>query len=334
MTMSFAINGLGRIGRALLRVANQRPEIELVAINDPAPTEALARLIRHDSVHGHFAGRVSIDRGDLVIDGKKIQITHHLVPEDIPWPSTARLVVDSSGLATMRKVAAGHLGRNVEKVLITAIADDADIMVCLGINEGDYQPEHHHVVSNASCTTHCLALLLAVLDRSFGVRQGLMNEVHSYTSDQKLVDGAHKDPRRGRSAAVNIVPTSSRAAQAAMHLLPQLSGRLAGQAIRVPTPNMALLELVVTLDRTATPEALNDSLRGASEDSLRGLLAVSDEPLVSSDHIGDSHSAIVDALSTQVAGDELFRILAWYDNEWGYANRLADLATLIGERLS
>lgn len=334
MTTPFAINGLGRIGRALLRVCRQRPDLELAAINDPAPVDALARLIRHDTVHGPFSGQVVVEGDDLLIDGRTIQVTHHLKRPDIPWPDGVRLVVDSSGRATRRAIAAGHLGRGVEKVLITAIADDADLMVCLGINGDTYHPGQHHVLSNASCTTHCLALLLAVLDRSFGVEQGLMNEVHSYTSDQKLVDAAHIDPRRGRSAAVNIVPTKSLAASAVMRLMPHLSGRLASQAIRVPTPNMALLDLAVQLQRPTTSEAVNGALRQAADGELRGLLAVSDEPLVSSDHVGNPHSAIVDTLSTQQAGDGLFRILAWYDNEWGYANRVADLATLIGEHLS
>ncbi len=333
MTLPFAINGFGRIGRALLRVARQRPGLRLVAINDPAPVDALARLIRHDTVHGRFPGEVTLDNGVLKIDGQPLQVTHHSRPEDIPWPAEVRLVVEASGQATAREIAAGHLRQRVEKVLVSAIAEDADIMVCLGINGDDYRHDRHDVVSNASCTANCLALLLAVLDGAFGVRRGLMNEVHSYTSDQRLVDGAHHDPRRGRAAAVNIVPTFSRAAQAVEQLMPHLRGRLASQAIRVPTPNMALLELVVDLERRADVETVNGELRRAAEGELRGLLAVSDEPLVSSDHIGAPHSAIVDTLSTQMAGDGLFRILAWYDNEWGYAHRLADLATLIGERL-
>ena len=333
MTLPFAINGFGRIGRALLRVARDRPGLRLLAINDPAPVDALARLLRHDTVHGRFPGLVTIERGVLVVDGQPLQVTHHRRPEDIPWPSEVRLVVEASGQATERKIAAGHLRQGVDKVLVTAIAEDADIMVCLGINGDAYRHDRHDVVSNASCTTNCLAMLLAVLDDAFGVRQGLMNEVHSYTSDQRLVDGPHHDPRRGRAAAVNIVPTSSRAAQAVEQLMPHLRGRLAGQAIRVPTPNMALLDLVVHLERATTVEAVNAALRRAADGRLEGLLAVSEEPLVSSDHIGAPHSAVVDALSTQTAGDGLFRILAWYDNEWGYAHRLADLATLIGERL-
>lgn len=333
MTTFFAINGLGRIGRALLRVARQRPDLQLVAINDPAPTASLARLIAHDTVHGRYAGSVTPAEGGLQIDGRFVPVTHQEHPPEIPWPKTARLVIEASGQATTRALAAGHLRRGAEKVLITAIADDVDLMVCLGINQDDYRHGDHHVLSNASCTTNCLALLLAVLDRSFGVRQGMMNEVHSYTSDQRLVDGPHRDPRRGRSAAANIVPTSSRAAQAVEQLMPQLRGRLAAQAIRVPTPNMALLELVVQLHNPATEDSLNEALRQAAAGPLRGLLSVNEDPLVSSDHIGDPHSAIVDALSTQKAGDGLFRILAWYDNEWGYANRLADLSILIGEQL-
>lgn len=338
MSTPFAINGLGRIGRSLLRIARQRPELRLVAVNDPAPLDSMARLITHDTVHGRFDGTVEIRGSGLILDGQPVQVTHEVTPQAIPWPKEARLVVESSGRATRRDVAAGHLGESVQKVLISAIADDVDLMVCLGINESSYRGDVHHVVSNASCTTNCLALLLAVLDEAFGVRQGMMNEVHSYTSDQRLLDGDHWDPRRGRSAAVNIVPTRSRAAAAVDVLMPHLAGRVAAQAIRVPTPNMALLELVVQLDNGAMEQGVtlldvNDAMRQAAAGRLRGLLSVSDEPLVSSDHIGDPHSAIVDTLSTQQAGDGMFRILAWYDNEWGYASRLADLSTLIGEQI-
>ena len=333
MTTSFAINGLGRIGRCLLRIAHRRDDLAVVAINDPTPLDQLARLVARDSIHGRFPATVAAEGNMLCLGERTIPVSHQAETRAIEWPSTARLVVEASGTATGRQQAEGHLRRGVQKVLVSALAE-ADFTVCFGLNHEEYDPNNHHLVSNASCTTQCLGLLVAVLDHGFGIRHGLMNEVHSYTSDQRLVDGPHPDPRRARAAAINIVPTSSRAPAAVARLLPHLEGRLAGGAIRVPTPDVALLELVATLERPADTETINQAFRRAAAGELEGLLAISDEPLVSSDHVGDPHSAIVDTLLTRSLGNgELVRVNAWYDNEWGYAHRLADLASWIGDRL-
>ncbi|MCP4655291.1 MAG: type I glyceraldehyde-3-phosphate dehydrogenase [bacterium] len=334
MRIPFAINGLGRVGRALVRIARRRPELRLVAVNDRADAGTLARLVAHDSVHGRFPGEIEADGGALLIGEDRVEVFRESEVEAIPWDRTpAQIVVEATGAATRRELAARHLRGEVCKVVISALAADTDFMLCLGINSGAYDPDVHHVVSNASCTTNCLALLLDVLHRRFGVRHALMNEVHSYTANQRLVDGIHPDPRRARAAAMNIVPTTTAAPAAAERLLPELQGRIAGQAVRVPTPNVALLDLAATLERPADAAAVNDAFYEMADTKMKGLLAVSDEPLVSTDYIGDPHSAIVDLLLTESIDGELARVVAWYDNEWGYTNRLADLLTLIGGSL-
>lgn len=340
MTTPFAIHGLGRIGRALLRVARDRRELELVAVGDRADAAGLARLIARDSVHGRYPGEIRADGADaLLLDGRRVPVFRATGDGGIPaWETTgARIVVEATGTATSRAAAARHLGGagqdGPEAVIVSALAPDSDLTVCLGAAPIDFDPAKHRVVSNASCTTNCLALLLRVLEDAFGVRHALMNEVHSYTGNQNLVDGVHADPRRGRAAALNIVPTYSAAPAAVERLLPRLAGRLDGQAVRVPTPDVALLDLVATLERPADAPAIHDAFRRAADGELRGLLTVCDEALVSSDHVGDPHSAIVDTGLTQSLGGELVRVAAWYDNEWGYAHRLADLLTLLGEHL-
>ena len=340
MPIPFAINGLGRIGRALTRIAHSRNNLELVAVNDLADSSTLARLLTRDSIHGRFVAEVEADGDRLVLDGRPVRVFQQSDPADIPWQEVgARLVVDATGTSTSRDRAARHLRPNgPEKVLISAISEDADLMMCRGLDGPIYDPELHHVISNASCTTNCLVLLLDVLDREFGVEHALMNEVHSYTGNQNLVDGNHPDPRRGRSAAVNIVPTHTAAPWAAQQLLPSLRGRVEGIAVRVPTPNVALLDLVARVGKSVAEEEVAASFREAAGGRLKGLLAVSDEPLVSTDYIGEPYSAIVDlGLIQQVSnpddpdGRSMLRVTAWYDNEWGYAHRLADLVALIGE---
>nr|XP_061797903.1 glyceraldehyde-3-phosphate dehydrogenase-like [Nerophis lumbriciformis] len=334
MSLPFAINGLGRIGRALVRIAEHRPELELVAVNDLLEPSALARLLRRDSVHGAFSGEVVAADGALEINGRRV--TAHCVaqPARIDWSASgARVVVEASGRATADRLAAEHLGGSVDKVVVSAIAEQADVTLCLGINQAEYVPRVHHVVSNASCTTNCLALLLQVLDQSFGVASALISEVHSYTADQRLVDGGHPDPRRGRAAAINIVPTRTAAPAAVERLLPRLAGRLAGHAVRVPTPNVALLDVVARLERPPRTSDIAEAFRTAAENDLQGFLAVSDEELVSSDLVGESHSAVVDLPLLSRAGGDLYRVMAWYDNEWGYAARLADLLTIMGRKL-
>jgi glyceraldehyde 3-phosphate dehydrogenase len=333
MSIPFAINGFGRIGRCLARLATAHPALELCAINDLAPTATLANLLRRDSVHGSALFEIAIeDEGTLRINGRAVAVFHEPDAAAIPWQKTrAKIVVEATGRSTDRAAAARHLRPgNPDRVLISAVAEDADLTICLGINEKSFDSQLHQVLSNASCTTNCLALLLQVLHREFGVEAALMNEAHSYTANQALVDGHHPDPRRGRAAAVNIVPTTTAAPQAVESLLPELRGRIVGQAIRVPTPDVALLDLVAQLKVPVSREQLRSAFRNAAQGSLLGLLAICEEPLVSSDFIGDSHSAIVDLDLLQTVGQALVRVVAWYDNEWGYAARLADLLTLIG----
>lgn len=334
MSTRFGINGLGRIGRCLFRIAHDRPELKLAAANDIAAAPRLAALLQRDSVHGRFAAAVEAPAGGgLVAGGRAVALSHQADPADIPWSEGIALVVDATGKNTSRERAARHLReRGPQQVIVSAVSEDADLMICLGINEADYDPRRHRVISNASCTTNCLALLLKVLDRSFGVEKALMNEVHSYTANQSLVDGMHDDPRRGRAAAINIIPTYSAAAGACERLMPALRGRLQSQAIRVPTPDVALLDLVAELSRPADTEALHAAFREAAGGELHGLLAVSGEMLVSSDFVGDRHSAVVDTTLTQQVGGRLVRVMAWYDNEWGYAHRLADLLSYLGAK--
>ncbi len=288
--------------------------------------------LRRDSVHGAFARPVlAVGEDQLLIAGRAIPVSHQADPAAIPWPEDLAVVVEATGKNTGRAQAARHLrAAGPRQVVVSAVAEDADVMLCLGINQGDYDPRRHQVISNASCTTNCLALLLKVLHRSFGVERAMMNEVHSYTANQSLVDGGHEDLRRGRAAAINIIPTYSAAPGACEKLLPELRGRLQGQAVRVPTPDVALLDLVAELARPADTAALHAAFAEAAGGELRGLLALSDEMLVSSDFIGDPHSAVVDTTLTQQVGGRLVRVMAWYDNEWGYAQRLADLLLFLG----
>lgn len=341
MPTPFAINGFGRIGRALARIAHERSDLQWVAVNDLAPASVLARLLARDSVHGPFAGQVEATGDALIVDGRRIPVFRRDAPADVPWQETAAaIVVEATGTATRRDDAARHLRPGgPSKVVISAISDDADWMTCRGIDGAPFDPESHHVISNASCTTNCLVLLLDVLRRDFGLRHALMNEVHSYTGNQNLMDGNHDDPRRGRAAAVNIIPTHTAAPSAAQRLIPELKGRVEGIAVRVPTPNVALLDLVARLERPAAAHEVRTAFRRQAAGRLKGLLAVSDEPLVSSDYIGDGHSAVVDSTLIQTLDSpdaeasegSLVRVVAWYDNEWGYARRLADLVAQIGE---
>lgn len=337
----FAIHGFGRIGRALARAAQGSSEgaspVRLVAVNDLAPVEQLARLLARDSVHGRFPADVAVEDQALRIGDRLVQVFSEPDPAAIPWQGTpARVVVDCSGGAV-----SGGGGRHLRadgprKVLVSALASEVDLTLCRGVNDAAFDTGSHHVVSAASCTTNCLALVLQVLHRAFGVRQALMNEVHSYTGNQNLVDGAHEDPRRARAAALNIVPTSTAAPAAVEAILPELAGRLVGQAVRVPTPDVALLDLVATLERPADLDAVRAAYVEAASGPLQGLLATSDEPLVSTDHVGDRHSAVVDLPLVQhlpspdADGQPLVRVVAWYDNETGYSHRLAELVGLLG----
>jgi glyceraldehyde 3-phosphate dehydrogenase len=331
MSIRFAINGVGRIGRALIRVASQRPGLDLVAVNDLANAEQLAMLLAHDSLHGKFPGEVGCAGEALSIDGRMVEAFQEPDSAKIPWLDTApTIVVDSTGLAKERQIAARLLREPIKKVLVSANAEDLDLTLCMGINQASYQPDRHHLISGASCTTNCLAPMLHVLDQQFGVEHGIFNTVHSYNNDQRLLSFPHSDPRRARAAALNMIPTTTSASQALLRILPDLEGRVDGFAVRVPTPNVSLIDLVVTLRSRPSVDEINQAYSAAATGALRGTLRATDEQLVSSDYLGDPHSAIVDLPLTSEVGQRLYRIVAWYDNEWGHASRLADLLELLG----
>jgi glyceraldehyde 3-phosphate dehydrogenase len=337
MPLRFGINGFGRIGRALLRIAHGNPALEVVAVNDVVPAPVLARLLARDTVHGPFGVPVAGEDGALVVGGRRIPVFAEPDPAWIPWEREGvEAVVEATGRFLGRARAAGHLGGSVRTVVLSANADPADpadATVCLGVNEEGLDLSRHAVVSSASCTTYCLALVAKVLHEAFGVRRALMSTVHSYTENQRLLDLPHPDPRRSRAAAQNIIPTGTTATEAVGLLLPELGGRIEGFAVRVPTPVVALLDLAAELGTDTSAEAVRQAFRAAAAGGLRGFLGVTEEELVSSDFVNDPHSAVVDLPLIQVAGNRLARVVAWYDNEWGYANRLADLLGLLATRI-
>lgn len=335
MSIPYAINGLGRIGRALVRVARQHPQLRLVAVNDLAEPSVLARLLGRDSVHGRFPGEVTHEAEALWVDGQRVPVSAAATPADIPWPDEpGLLVVEATGAVTVA-AARDHLP-GAERVVLAWNPDAADLplvdaVLCLGINEASFDPGRHRLISNSSCTTNCIAPIVAVLHRAFGIRHGMVNTVHGYTPNQMLLDGArgkgsHVEPRRGRAAPINLIPVTSRAAEAVGWVLPELAGRLDGFGVRVPVANAALLDLVLELERPASLEAAVDRLRDAAAGELAGILKVTDEELVSTDYVGETASAVVDLpLLQSLDGGHMLRVVAWYDNEWGYANRLAEL---------
>jgi glyceraldehyde 3-phosphate dehydrogenase len=334
--LRFAINGFGRIGRALLRIAWTRERLEVAAINDVVPVSQLAPLLARDSVHGPFGVPVAVQDGDLVVEGRRIPFFQEADPERVPWMDVP-IVVEATGRFLRRSRAAAHLRDGVRVVLLSANGDPvepADATFCLGIGDLSWAPERQPVISNASCTTNCLALMAKVLHDAFGVRRALMSTVHSYTENQRLLDLPHPDPRRSRAAAVNIIPTSTTAARAVGLILPELAGRVDGFAVRVPTPAVALLDLVADLEREASAEAVRAAYRVAAAGGMAGLLGVTEEELVSSDFVGDPRSAVVDLPLIQVVDGRMVRVVAWYDNEWGYANRLADLLERLHPRMT
>ena len=335
MPLRYAINGLGRVGRALLRAARGRPDLELVAINDLVPASILARLIARDTVHGRYPGTVEATSAGLLLDGREVPVLGLAEPAGIPWDRHGvDVVVEATGRFTRRGSAAGHLERDVGHVVLSANADlrdPADVTICLGVNGAALDPEKHQVISNASCTTNYITLVTQVLAVDFGVRRALMSTVHPYTENQRLLDAAHADPRRARAAALNVIPTPTTAPGALAELVPSLAGRIEGLAIRVPTAAVAMLDLTVELKRDASKETLAEEFRRAAAGPLDGLLGVTDEDLVSSDFIDDPRSAVVDLRLLQVADRRLARIVAWYDNEWGYAHRLAELLGRLAE---
>jgi glyceraldehyde 3-phosphate dehydrogenase len=333
MSPRVAINGFGRIGRQALRAMLERtPEIDIVAVNGRRlEPELSAHLFKRDSTYGSYPGSVDASERSLLVDGRRIELLAETDPARLPWSRLGvEIVVDATGANTERARASAHLAAGASRVVITAPSPDADLTVVLGVNERDYDPDRHRIISNASCTTNCLAPVAKVISEQYGIEHGLMTTIHSYTNDQRLLDGVHKDPRRARAAGQNLVPTTTGAASSLSLVLPELAGRLDGYSVRVPTPTVSLVDLTVRLERATTVESVHAALRDAAAGPLSGILGVSDEPLVSSDFRGDPRSAIVDAPSTLLSGDRLLKLVAWYDNEWGYSCRIADLVRLVG----
>lgn len=332
MSLKVAINGFGRIGRMVLREGLYNGDIEFVALNDLTDPPTLAHLLKYDSVHGALKADISSTDHSIIVDGKEIRIFNEKVPASLPWADLGiETVFECTGLFRERDKTANHLEAGAKKVIISAPAKGPDITVVMGVNEHEYDPQNHHIVSNASCTTNCLAPVCKVLLDSFGIEKGLMTTTHSYTGDQRLLDFPHKDLRRARAAALSMIPTTTGAAEAVSLVLPELKGKLNGMAVRVPTPNVSLVDLVVQLSRSATADEINNALKEAAETSLKGILAFSDEPLVSIDFNGSAVSSTVDGLSTVVVGD-MAKVLAWYDNEFGYSKRLVELALYMAGR--
>ena len=330
------INGFGRIGRQTLKAIIERaPErLEVVAINDLAPTATNAHLFKYDSTYGRYPGEVSAGDGQITVDGRVIKAFSEKDPAALPWKDLGvELVIESTGIFTDATKAKAHLDAGARKVIISAPATNEDVTIVLGVNEAVYDPERHNIVSNASCTTNALALPAKVVWDSFGIERGLMTTVHSYTNDQNVLDVFHKDLRRARSAGLNIIPTSTGAARALSLVIPELKGRFDGFSLRVPTPTVSVIDFVAISSRPVSVESVNAALRAAADGPMNGLLGYTEEPLVSMDFKGDQRSSIIDAQSTLVTGDNLLKVIAWYDNEWGYSCRVADLASFMAERL-
>jgi glyceraldehyde 3-phosphate dehydrogenase len=334
MGLRVAVNGFGRIGRNLFRAVNERGlDIDFVAINDLTDPASLALLLKYDSVHGRYPGTVEVGADGLIVDGEALKVFSERDPADLPWAELGvDVVVESTGFFTKRPGAQKHLDAGAKKVLISAPASDPDITIVFGANDGDYDPAKHHIISNASCTTNSVVPMAKVLDEAFGIDKGLMTTVHAYTGDQNLHDAPHSDPRRARAAAVSIIPTSTGAARAAALALPQLKGKLDGGALRVPIPDGSITDLTLNLGREVTAEEVNAALKAAADGPLKGIMEFSMDPLVSIDIVGNPHSCIVDGLSTQAIGN-LVKVMGWYDNEWGYSNRLAELVVKVGAGL-
>ena len=333
MSIKLGINGFGRIGRMVLRAALKHPDVDVVAINDLTDSETMAYLLKYDSVHGQLQMDVSAQKDSIEIDGKSITIRSVKDPEHWLGRSGCGIAAECTGIFRDREGATKHLTGGARKVIISAPAGDPDITIVMGVNSQQYDPRQHHIISNASCTTNCLAPVAKVLLENFGLSSGLMTTIHSYTGDQRLLDFPHKDLRRARAAALSMIPTTTGAAKAVALVLPELSGKLNGLAIRVPTPNVSLVDLVATVDKSdVTVSDINEALKQASEESLSGILGYSDAPLVSIDYNGSSLSSIVDAPTTYVVGN-MVKVLSWYDNEAGYSHRMVDLAAMVGKEL-
>ena len=335
MTTRVGINGFGRVGRQSLKALIERaPDIEVVAINDLVPVALDALLFKHNSTYGAYPGVVDHTDDLLIVDGRQIRVFQEKDPANLPWGDLGvDIVLESTGLFTSAEKARAHIAAGAQKVIISAPAKGEDITIVLGVNDDKYDPATHHIISNASCTTNCLAPAAKVIHDLVGIEKGLMNTIHSYTNDQRILDVAHKDPRRARSAGQNIIPTTTGAAKALALVIPDLKGKIDGFSLRVPTPTVSVVDFTATVSRETCVEHLNEAFRAAAAGPMKGILGVSDEPLVSMDFKGDSRSSIIDAASTMVLGGNMVKVIAWYDNEWGYSCRVADLVAFVAARM-
>jgi len=335
MPVRVGINGFGRIGRQSLKAMIERtPDVEVVAVNDLVDAEMNALLFKHDSTYGTYSGSVMAGDSSIIIDGREIRILNEKDPANLPWSDLGvEVVLESTGIFTNAEKARAHIDAGARKVIISAPATGEDITIVLGVNEDRYDPEAHDIISNASCTTNCLAPAAKVVNDLLGIERGLMNTIHSYTNDQRILDVAHKDPRRARSAGLNIIPTTTGAAKAVALVIPDLKGKFDGFSLRVPTPTVSIVDFTADVSRATSVEEVNDAFRKAAAGPMDGILGVSDEPLVSSDFRGDSRSSIIDAENTMVMGGTMVKVVSWYDNEWGYSCRVADLIAYVAQRL-
>jgi len=335
MTTRIGINGFGRIGRQSLKAMIERaPDVEVVAVNDLVDAEMNALLFKYDSTYGRFEGDVKAGDKSIIIDGREIKILAEKDPANLPWRDLGvDIVLESTGIFTSAEKARAHIDAGAQKVIISAPAKGEDITIVLGVNDEKYEPANHHIISNASCTTNCLAPAAKVVHDLLTIEHGLMNTIHSYTNDQRILDVAHKDPRRARSAGQNIIPTTTGAAKALALVIPDLKGKFDGFSLRVPTPTVSVVDFTATVRRDTSVEELNEAFRAAAAGPMKGILGVSDEPLVSMDFKGDTRSSIIDGACTMVIGGNMVKVIAWYDNEWGYSCRVADLVALVAARL-
>ncbi|HEX3641929.1 MAG TPA: type I glyceraldehyde-3-phosphate dehydrogenase [Ktedonobacteraceae bacterium] len=335
MAIRVGINGFGRIGRQSLKAILDRHsnDLDVVAINDLTDTKTNAHLLKYDSTYGRFPGEIEATADSLIVNGHKLQVIAQRDPAQIPWEDLGvQIVIESTGFFTDADKAAAHLQAGAKKVIISAPAKGEDLTIVLGVNDHVYDPQKHQIISNASCTTNCLAPTAKVLNDTFGIERGLMNTIHSYTNDQRILDQVHKDLRRARAAAANIIPTTTGAARALALVIPELKGRFDGMSLRVPTVTVSVVDFVITTRKEASVETVNNAFKEAAAGPLKGILDYTEDPVVSTDFRGDAHSSIVDGLSTMVLGGNMIKVIAWYDNEWGYSNRVADLAHFIAQK--
>ena len=333
MAIKVGINGFGRIGRNAFRAAMGNPDVEIIAVNDLTDAETLAHLLKYDSIHGKLNAEVKVENDSILVNGKPIKVLAERDPAALPWGTLGvQVVVESTGRFTDADKAAAHIKAGAKKVIISAPAKGEDLTIVMGVNEEKYDPAKHNILSNASCTTNCLAPMAKIVHETFGIKHGMMTTVHSYTNDQQILDLPHKDLRRARAAGLSIIPTTTGAAKAVALVLPELKGKLNGFALRVPTPNVSITDLVAEMEKPVTAEEVNAALKAAANGPLKGILEYCDEPLVSKDFNGKAHSCIIDALSTMVVDGTQLKVIGWYDNEWGYSNRVIDLIAYIGKK--